>query len=857
MTGRRARTVRRSRLATLVLGLLALAPLLAVPPAAGPAQGQDGAESAVTVNGRADGHEDFSGLRVTVSQTRDLTNQAVLVTWTGAEPTPRNRPVGVDYLQLMQCWGDPQAPGDPLGLAFRETCQFGLGLPQPAMAQGSDAPAGKNASRRRLDEIAGYPHPDPTETLPAAAQMVPFRSVDGGRTPDGSPQQPFGTKPNPNVPGGTMDQTDDDVLRAYFDEASTNEYPYALSAADGTGRVAFEVQNAARAPHLGCGAPAGAGPRRCHLVVVPRGSHDPYGGQDVATAGAVHGSPFSPAVWRHRIVVPLDFRAVGSACSLTQAERRTAGTELVAEAITSWQPALCAGSGPVIGYSAIGDFEAQNQVLSPSSGAPGLVFSAAPVAGTDPPLVHAPVAASGVVVAFNVDGNLDPYATAAEQERLRGAVLSELRLTPRLVAKLLTQSYRRDVPGIGGPTDNPNSIKYDKEFLDLNPVFRFWDQTPSATLNGLMTPVGNSMATRELWRWVLADPTARDWLAGSPDSQGPGKPGMVVNPAYQQLFAAGAVDYFPKADQSCAKESFQDVEYTNCTLDYRPYAGSLGEAALQTLRADSKGTAVPLQTINLPAGEQPRWTRIPRQEPGFRLAMSVTDSASAARYGLHTAQLCAAAPDATGTYVATDCRSATTAQMTAALGAMTPTDVPGVLAVDPAKVRAAAGAYPLTMVTYAIGNTAAPADDRRDYATLLRHAAGPGQIPGVAPGTLPEGYVPLPQAMREQTRTAADTLERATAPTTPPAADDPPAAPPGPVAGGAPTGVPVTPAPPSPGPVASSPVPTALPVAGTTTGSAVGILRFVLIGALVVGLFGGVAGPVLRRLAVRVPRDRP
>ncbi|MEV7228172.1 hypothetical protein AB0M79_14275 [Polymorphospora sp. NPDC051019] len=848
-------TARRTRVATLVLGLLALAPLLAVPPAAGPARGGDGAGSAVTVPGRADGYEDFSALRITVSQTRDLTNQAVLVTWTGAEPTPRNRPVGVDYLQLMQCWGDPQAPDDPLGLAFRETCQFGLGLPQPAMAQGSDAPAGKNASRRRLDAIAGYPHPDPAEPLPADAQMVPFRTVGGARTPDGSPRQPFGTKPNPNVPGGTMDQTDDDVLRAHFNEASTNEYPYALSAADGTGRVAFEVQNAARAPHLGCGAPAGAGPRRCHLVIVPRGRHDPYAGTDVSTTAAVHGSPFSLPVWRHRIVVPLDFRAVGAACSLTQAERRTAGTELVAEAITSWQPALCANSGPVIGYSAIGDFEAQNQVLSPSAGAPGVVFSSAPVPGSEPPLVHAPVAASGVVVAFNVDGNLDPYASGGEQERLRGAVLSQLRLTPRLVAKLLTQSYRRDVSGIGGPADNPNSIKYDKEFLDLNPVFRFWDQTPSATLNGLMTPVGNSMATRELWRWVLADPAARAWLAGTADDQGTGRPGMVVNPAYQRLFAAGAVDYFPKADQTCAKESFQDVEYTNCTLDYRPYAGSLGEAALLTLRADSKGTAVPLQTINLPAGEQPKWTRIARQEPGFRLAMSVTDSASAARYGLHTAELCAAAPDAAGTYVATDCRSATTAQMTTALSAMAPTEVPGVVAVDPERARATPGAYPLTMVTYAIANTAAPADARRDYAAMLRHAAGPGQTPGVAPGNLPEGYVPLPQPMRDLTRTAADTLGKATAPTTPPPGGEAPAGPP--PAGGPPTGVPATGTPPSPGPVAPSPAPSVRPAAGTTLGSAAGAIRYVLVGALVVGLLGGVAGPVLRRLAVRAPRNRP
>ncbi|MDG4764956.1 hypothetical protein O7632_12730 [Solwaraspora sp. WMMD406] len=772
--------------AAALLGLLTVAPPVPAPAGAVPietvgagattpagAPSADAATSetgsAETVRGRAEGPEDFTGLEITVSRTRDLTNQAIVVTWTGGAPTPRNRQLGVDYLQVMQCWGDPDDPADPDGLAFRETCQFGLGLPQPKMAQGADAPTSKNASRRRVDpfDVAGYPDRDPAEPLAADAQMVPFRTVDGERTPDGSPDQPFGSKPNPAVPGGVMDRTDDDVLRTYFDEASTNEYPYALTAADGTGRIAFEVQNAGRAPHLGCGASVGTGGgvRDCHLVIVPRGRHNPYTGDDVSASGAVHGSPFTPAVWRHRIVVPLRFRPVGAVCPLTQAERRTAGTEMIAEAVTSWQPAVCADDGPVIGYSAIGDFEAEAQILSESAAAPGLVFTSAPIetpAGADP-LVSAPVAASGVVIAYNVDGNLDPYASAGESERLRGAVLADLKLTPRLVAKLLTQSYRRDVPGVGGPEGNPNSVKYDREFIDLNPVFEHWDKTPSATLNGLMVPVGNAMATRELWRWVLTDAAARRWLAGEPDEQG-----MVVNPAYQQVLAGqSAPDYFPKADPGCATETFLDVEYANCTLDYRPYTGTLGEGALQALRADTKGATVPLQTINLPAGEQPKWTRIPRQEPGFRMAMAVTDSASAARYGLHTAQLCHSSVTPDGGHTATDCRSATEAQLGTALDAMVPSTVEGVRAIDPAAVWARPQAYPLTMVSYAVADTSAPADARRDYAGLLRHAAGPGQTPGVEPGTLPEGYVPLPAAWREQTRAAADLLERYVAPTTP------------------------------------------------------------------------------------------
>src|SRR5262249_7109425 len=131
-----------------------------------PASAQDG-NSAVTVSGTGD----FSSLRITVSQTRDLINQTVHVSWTGGAPT---RPAGnfsTHYLQLMQCRGD-----DPSG-PTREQCQYG-GL----AAQGSPV-AG---SWVRLRQVSyGSTLVDPLETLkpePGKQAVVPFSSVTGTTT---------------------------------------------------------------------------------------------------------------------------------------------------------------------------------------------------------------------------------------------------------------------------------------------------------------------------------------------------------------------------------------------------------------------------------------------------------------------------------------------------------------------------------------------------------------------------------------------------------------------------------------------------------------------------------------------------
>ncbi|MBY8871940.1 hypothetical protein K7640_08810 [Micromonospora sp. PLK6-60] len=873
----------RRRWAARAALLLAVAALLPVPPAAAPARAEETGGSAVTVPGvKVAGGEDFSALAVTVDQTRDLVNQAVVVSWTGGTPTPRDRVLGVDFLQVMQCYGDPYAADDPDGLAFRETCQFGAKVDTPVMPSDVPAAAAANANSRELRiDSPDYPAKDPKETLPEDARMVPFRPVscpvgatgcERPRTPDGSAAQPFPQITDPQT-GAEREAYPDEVLAGYFNKSVTNEYPYALTAADGTGRISFEVQNSSLAPDLGCGDPytdaqgARQPSRPCWLVIVPRGHRHPYTGADVSADDAPQGSPLMVRNWQYRMVVPLAFEPVKGYCSADQAERITAGTELAAEAASAWRPALCAtANGPSISYSPIGDDEAARQLLTPSANAPGLIYSSDPVPTTadDPVLVHAPVTLSGVVIAMNIDVNLENVPLPEEVARLRGTAVRDLKLTPRLVAKLLTQSYRRDVPGGGGKAleKNYDSIKRDPEFLDLNPVFADWDRRAAVTLNGLMVPNGSSVAARALWQWILSDRAAKAWLSGIPDGD------MVVNPAYGSLFGGEAPDYFPKADRSCYEEREGAELYQLCSQELRPYTGGFGPGAARTLRGDTGAFGQSLNRNVTP----PRFEKLPREQPGFRFTMSVTDSASAARYGLFTAQLCKATQNADGRWTPDDCRAPSTPAISAAVATAGPSQVAGVSVIDPATAWATAGAYPLSLLTYAVADTTDPIDARRDYARLLRHAAGDGQRPGAARGLLPEGYVPLPAALRAMTEAAAARLERPAPATSSPVPSAPIAAPAtsapgGATGGGSPPpaiGAPAPPLPPPPatgtvpssnapvpGSQAASPQPSTQQAGNRTPGSPVGGLRYAIIVIFAVGLVGGVAGPILRRFAGR------
>jgi hypothetical protein len=699
--------LRRLR-ALLVTALMLAGGVLAFAPESAPAQEQTG--SAVTVSGTGP----FSDLKVTVGQTRDLINQAVDITWTGGAPTqPNTGQFAVNFLQIMQCWGD-----DPSG-PDRTQCIWGGGVTQATPVAGAWV-------RSRQVNYAGFV--DPNETI-KQGDDPDTTNVDESRENVFVPFWAYGTaKPTKPAYSGRSD---------FIDAQLTNEVPLSRTRANGTGVESFEVQTARQSPGLGCGEPVADNAttgRSCWLVVVPRGTSEVDGSDQ--SARELVSSPLSASNWAHHIAVRLDFQPIESACPLGAAERRLLGHEMAVEAVSRWQPALCDNGGTLFGFTQLSDDVVRNQLLQSED--PGLDMLTNPIAkdaeDPDRPLVYAPLAVSALTIAYFVERQVPPDASEEEKQG-DGERYTDLRLTPRLVAKLLTQSYRGAIVGDTSPiANNPAGLADDPEFLALNPSYanrQYWTIIPDA-LVGLPTADVNTM----LWQWVVGDPAAKAFVAGQPDEHG-----MIVNPNNKNLELPTPT--FPRNDQTCYEE---DPRFHFCTLDVHPFANDMHEAGRSISRGDGLGRTAS-GTPN-PDGT-PKLSRIDRQAPGRHGLLAVVDTATAARYGLQTARL----RNGAGEFVAPDTNS-----MLAAVGAMTPSTIPGVLTANP--TNKTQGAYPLTAVTYA---AAVPplltAESGKDYANFLRYAVGPGQEPGLEPGQLPDGYAPLPNPLREQAQRAATTIQ--------------------------------------------------------------------------------------------------
>lgn len=727
--------------------------------------------SAVTAQGRGD----FAGLSITVNQTQDLTNQAVSIVWSGAAPTlGGDRPDG-NFLQIMQCWGEddgtvPGNPGPP-----PEQCQQGAQVRSgiPATWPGGDAPS------RIIDHVQPGAPPPATGFLETATGRVwrPFRAVDGDVV-----DVQYDDRFNPQLGGGNW------WKNTKFDVYKTNEVYAARTAADGTGAQLFEVQTGREADGLGCGQsvePVAGGQTRipkCWLVIVPRGTAEAenagsvWEGQPVP----VSTSPVAPDAWANRIAIELQFTPLASACSIGQSERRVVGSELALPAIDRWKPVLCAEGAPPYAYSPVADDQARQQIANPVAGAPGMAVVSAPLAPererADQPLVYAPLSLTGVVVGFNLERVVHFSAPEAEQP-LAGVPVAEINLTPRLVAKLLTESYRSQFPGNVVPTesvggydwlaDNPSDIVRDPDFLRFNPEFTMLNNS-GRTLGGFLAPAGGSDAARLVWDWVFADPEAAAWLGGAEDEWK-----MRVNPWYTTnadahplglAFGSPRPNSFVRNEPACFQAPPFGQNLTPprlCSGDWMPFARSYGEAARAT-RLASTGAKVEPDPLAVDATRY--WRPEVPQSPGQRGIVSITDAASAAQYGLQTARLSRAGDGGdVREFVAAD-----TAGLTKGVDAMTTRAREDVL--EPVVDGQHPGAYPLTTLLHAVVAPYALDDAAKDeYATLIEYGAvGPGQEPGLRPGQLPAGYAPLPTALQQHAALVSLVIRNAERPPAPP-----------------------------------------------------------------------------------------
>ncbi len=715
---------------------------------------------------------EFANLAITVAQTTGVVDQALRVSVTGFAGTRSSTDFGTNaqnFLQAMQCWGD-----DPLADDFVETCQWG----------------GKYTSNNGLGNSV---YPDVTQRVASRDNDVahptdfdvPFRTVDG-QVISGKNQVVNGAVKYP--------------ILDYFGPSTTNEVASARVGSDGAGSFDFEAQTADQAPQLGCGTTAHL---RCWLVVVPRGTV--FGGigaacssiRDPGNAYALYpygransiqaGSPVNTNCdyWDNRIVIPLDFAPVGSNCAIGSTEFRVVGSQLMVGAMSSWQPALCTSLKSTFSFATNPDAIARAQVIEDGVNAPRLAYSGYPVSSGElatedertllakTKMAYAPVAISAVAIAFVAEFD------GGRQEKLV--------LSARLVAKLLTQSYRFTVPSNSSdPTKNYAHLgvqnqKYayfnqDPDFRALNPTnYNQFTSNPAIVLPG---PSGAD-AIRQVWRWILADNDARAFLDGAADPWG-----MTVNPYYlpkgnpnaivpwwlddakvymeppvtravgltkldgsPQSLSATVLDTFPKDDESLVPLNLTIEKSRFDTIQFSPYTENLLTAARQAFRADPNAKTIwdPVKTNA--AGESGDWVSSGPQLPGAKFVIAITDSPSAVRYGLSAAAI--RLPNSTATAVPD------AAGMSAALAALTPTTVASIKQVDPALVTT--GGYPLTIVTYAAVNMSASTQaERTTIANMLTQITTNGQVSGTATGNLPIGYLPLTAQLQAQATAAAN-----------------------------------------------------------------------------------------------------
>ena len=691
-------------------------------------------------------YQEFQNLSVTVSQTQNIGHQGVTVNWTwtnanGPVQTARTGTVQANFLQMMECYGDATTGPDP------NQCQYGsAGLlsatvlnPQIGERTGSLCPTGAAASTssppRSADGAGPQDGCDPLESG-ITSDLAPCPTSTPNCTQTGF-DIPFVPVTPPNTPDYTIGDT------TYYNEFNTDEVQEAVTGANGTGQQQFETLTGVQASGLGCGETESNGqPRGCWLVIVPRGTYEPNGYQvNVNNAGVgsfLGTSPLSASNWAMRIQIHLGFSPVGSFCPAGTQEIQTFGTQLVTRAMQSWQIALnqAGNCKQVFAYSAV--TEQQNTLNLTAGGDVGLAFTTIPIgseatrSGGSPPanlptILYAPVAVAAVDFGFNIDVGSSGYVT------------TPVNLTPLLLAKAMTQSYKEDLPDYfpdyqqNGPTwavNNPYNISTDPQFHNLNKEVPEEATGPNAPL----LTEDHSAVNQQVWQWIQADSTASGWLNGTPDAT---DNGMVVDPDYKalNLGTPPAIDSYPRAYQGVLNYTpTGGTQETKNSIDLLPYTDNFDSAAQAVLTANNQDLSGPWNLSNESPSLTPGWWDKRGVEALGQIFMwAADDTPDLAAYGLVPAQLC---NDSGST-----CVSPSTAAVTAAVSAATP-DSSGLLHVNAASPGT--GAYPLTDIVYAAVATNQSAAALEHDASLISYAVTTGQTTGSAPGDLPPGYLPLP-----------------------------------------------------------------------------------------------------------------
>ena len=710
-----------------------------------------------------------------VSQTTNLQGrQEVGVSWSGAHPTGdivpdpnssageyeeypfvllecRGTASGSDQVSPETCWTQDSNSRYQGGVSYEpyQLDQYAASPGAAVVNEPSPLPSATEEPYCQTDETGGNGTP--------VRYWVPWLAADG-TVYDGGQAGYCGEPPE-----ATNGQT----------AALPSNETYGVTGLDGTGSTEFDMFDATENATLGCSASVA-----CSLVAVPIMGIDcdadaspapsatdlancEAGGAVPAGSLAIGSPPdfpynltvsgglwWSPSNWRNRITVPLSFASTQSSCPIVSSNSTidVYGSESLLQATSQWEPYFCLGQDKdtfTFNHVSESEPQARNQVATGTAAA-AFTSEAQPL-GYGKPVVNAPVAVTGFTISFSIDGtNGDPVTT--------------LKLTPLLLAKLLTNSYpvfQKD-QGDPGLTGNPLNITDDPEFEALNPgIPKIGVGAFSAS--ELTSLSESSDVIQALTTYVTDDPTARAWLdgtnSGEPsvcNSAGAYQagangvcPAMVVNPAYKGI--ALPVDQWPLLStwQSTAYAANPEVQYCLQTSP-APFdnilAAPLGNLedvseSMQFHHANSTTTCKP-DAPGVPNSLSGTGT----QSVGSYFMLGLTPLADDDRYDLQAASL----QTTPGTFVAPD-----NASLEATTDLLQPDPTSGTWPIPYGQFETSAGtsAYPGTLVVYAaVPTSGLPSTVATDYADLLTFAAGTGQTPGEGVGQLPPGYLPLTAA---------------------------------------------------------------------------------------------------------------
>jgi hypothetical protein len=781
--------VNRRRLATVAVLVVLLGSLLPggpLPAAAAPAFTKT--ETISRTHLKADGTDDVVDTRtfsVSVSQTQQLRGQQqVEVQWTGAhpslgivtDPSSKNAYLQEYPVALMECRGDDSAanPVDPSTcwtefIDQRQYETYATSFPPWRMDR-------QESAANRAQHV-GYPDPLPANcfVLGQSSRHVPFVAADATHT---------AYRPINPASGSCGPTTAPEMVDVEDTAAPPANTTFAVTNADGTGSAKFVIWTEQENASLGCSPTV-----PCSLVVIPimgiscdlrtdgatdfdrtacqakgkNGVRQVVDPSSFTVDEAVTGEFWwSASNWRNRVVVPLGLGTPGGVCDTgdNRVPLDIFGSELMTQATTLWAPAFCLDPTRFkFRHVRIGEPAAKSALVN--GGAEAALVSTPPPDGYPKPTVNAPVAVTGFAVSYIAD-SIAPDGSP-------GDPYHSLKLNPRLLAKLLAESYvpalaLRDEYATLPASDpysvmahNPIDLSNDPEFIALNPGVgnHNLDAGTSATLLAISS---NSDVIYALTSYINADPEARAWLDGTPDPWG-----MVVNPGYKGIALPQptwplADTYVPKVfnPYGCADPILQKavnpvpflpmvaspVPSLSIVAQRVQFAISNAHTKCQEIR-DLQNA--PVAVDMLAAG---------RQGPGRRLMLGITSLADAQFLELDTAALQSTATVANPSAKFTDASGRTFVAPTndslkAAIAFAKPDGKLNVWTMPYDTLRTAQGAqaYPGTMPVYlSVPTTGLPAEDATRLSQLIRFAAGDGQTAGTGNGQLPPGYLPMTAA---------------------------------------------------------------------------------------------------------------